>query len=364
MWLLLRLVLTILSAVLRCFWRNMSAGDFFTWNNEIVYRRGSRRGGTSWGVRFDRPLVFELLKEYRSDRWLKHLGLLVEQQTGNTAFDSMVYIRGDHPGLGRILARDATAKAAITELFSLGVGCIIADGSRLWIKGSIPTATRDELLAPLLSLQSSLRAVPADEIARVHDFIPWRIAAIEGLVWGIATYAILGISQLWRLGELPLAAPRFIAYTTSLTVLWGSSCLVLILLVLRRSSWMKLVLWEAGLVSLVAIPVSSAVLLADANRFLDRTPRQISPYRIVERLAYTYSKPDFSIRGGIVILTDRLVRVEAVDPKDPPFRRYVPVSRSIYENPNATIQIVWGAGALGFPWVDSINPVSVKTPKP
>lgn len=354
MWLLLRLALSSLSMVLRYFWRMRPADGSNSWHNEIVYRRGNLRGELSWGLGFARRLVFELRQERGSDRWLKALGFLVEQQTGDANFDSRVYIRGDHPVMGRSLAGEPDARAAVQDLFNLGVRRIFSDGERLWIERPAPTATLNELLVSLSTLKECLLKISPADLARVNDFIPWRIAAIEGLVWGVAAYAIMGVTTLLHVEEISLDVPLFLAYSAATTLILGTGCLFAIILSVRRSSWAKIVWWEAGLVLAVAVPVASAALVADANRFLDQSPLHSSEYRIVERTAMYYTK---MVRGGgTAILTDYLVRVQPLIPGDPKIQRLLLVTRETYEDKGARIRVEWGDGAFGFPWIASINP--------
>ncbi|MDI1248151.1 MAG: hypothetical protein PSV13_04630 [Lacunisphaera sp.] len=354
MWLLLRLALSCLGAVLRYFWRKRAVDGSNSWQNEIVFRRGNLRGEVLWGLGFPRRLVFELQQERRSDRWLKALGLLVEQQTGDVNFDSRVYIRGDHPALGRSLTRDSSTRAAIHVLFNLGVRRIFSDGEHLWVERPASTATLHELLTALSTLKDSLLKISPADLAGTKDFIPWRIAAIEGLVWGVAVYAITGVTSLLHVEEMPLDVPLFLAYSALVALIMGVGCLFVIMLCMRRSSWAKFVWWETGLILGAAVPVASAVLVVDANRFLDRSELHSSEYRIVERTAMSYTK---TVRGGgTVILTDHLVRVQPVITGDPPIQRFLLVSRETYEDKAASLRVAWGDGAFGFPWIASINP--------
>lgn len=353
MWFLLRLIFAGLMAFIRYRWRNQSVDGTESWQNELFYRRGTRRGEIQWGLGFDRPLVFELLLEHRSDRWFKNLGLLVEQQTGDVGFDNRIYIRSDQPLLGQTLSADSAARSAIQALFDVGVKRIYSDGVRLWAESSSPLAAKIELFLELRALRSRLMAINASALVRTPNPMSWRIAAAEAFAWGIAAYAIAGLVELIRVGEFSRDATRLISYTAITVLMLGFASAGVLVLLLRRSSWAKKVFWEAGLLLGVTIPIASATVVLDANRLLDQSPLHSSYYQVVERRAHPYYRMG---RGRHTTAMEYMVRVQPVKSGDPVVRRWLSVSRESYEDKSAGLEIVWGDGALGFPWIYSSRP--------
>ena len=355
MWFLLRIMFAGLIAVLRYRWINQSIDDSESWRNDIYYRRGDRPGDIHWGLGFDRPLIFELLLERRSDRWLKSIGLLVEQQTGDRAFDDRVYIRGDQPILGQFLSSDPATRAEITTLLDLGVKRIYCDGVRLWVKDYSPLASKHEVFLALRTLRSRLLTIHPEAILRIPNPITWRIATVEAFVWGLAVYAATGLVELIRAGEFSHEITRLMPYAFGACLLAVVSSAGFIGVLVRRSSFAKTVIWEACLVLVLAVPIASVALVLDANSFLDRAPRNSSHYQIVERSARHYYR--FG-RGSYVPVVDYLVRVSPQKTGDPAINRWLIVPRETHDDKSAALLVVWGVGALGLPWIESSRPVA------
>jgi hypothetical protein len=352
MWFLFRMVVGLITALLRFYWRHCTVEAMGPWNGALLFRRRSSRTTETLGFAFESPLIFELHPETRSDRIMKKLGLVIEQQSGDPAFDEMVFVRSDHPALGGLFRADAEARAACLTLLVQGVRRISADGTRLWIEIPRVAVGSTELLSPLHTLRERLVALLPTKLERTKDSLLWRASLVEALVWGLAAYAFTGLLTVLQLGDVPQAADRIIGLSAFISLGLGALSFASIFILLRRSSRTKFILWESSLVLTFAVPVASGSLVMDLNQVFDQNPSRVTYYRIVERQALPYTKEG---RRGAVTVIDYVIRIEPTNPDDPRIPRYLPVSHQVYKSPEETLMVELGNGWFDIPWIKSID---------
>lgn len=256
-----------------------------------VYRNKKNITGYAVGARLQAPVLFRLHEEDDSDRLFKVLGFATEFQTGDSEFDPEVYVASDHPSLFDLLKESDTARAAIRKVLGSGFRRISADGNVLWIEKSASHEPFSEDLELLFELHSAFVEL---EARRQNYFDPFlvRAVAVEALTWSIAAYAAAALPDLlghhedyhlhsWQILVVGLAGSGIVL----------GLLLMLIFVLLRRSSKGHRILVEGALLLWFGLPVAGIQLASDLNRYFDGSDAVVVTARIARAEQRTH-------RGG------------------------------------------------------------------
>ena len=354
MWLVLRLIAVGIVSVARYCWQNRTVEGAKNWENQIVFRKGS-----AWGLALHSSWSFELLPERRSDRFLKRAGLVVEQQTGDAAFDARTYLRADSPALGTVLSESDRARTAVLWLWSRGCAAVRSDGEYIWMELPGQELPRDDQLRALLLLRDTFRATDSRDMLSREPV--WRVAGAEALVWGIAAYAVVGLFELIGPGQAISELPRFFGLAALTAVILGVAIAFALRLVLQRSAWSSRVLVEGVVVLALVLPVAGAVAVLDVNRYLDRSLARCDYYQVIDRRVSYYQRAGG--RGTVTVNNEYAVKLHHDDPGRPRLSRFIPVAREVYEAPASPVEVLWHPGALGIPWISEIQQGELYRPR-
>jgi hypothetical protein len=359
MWLVLR-ILTLVGVYLwKFFWRQQgvqSSGpyrDTLRVKKEVRGKRGSFVKDYR-GLEYSGPLRFQITEEGGLDGFFKGLGLAVEQQTDDPAFDRNFYLTCDQPALGEILRQHDDARTAVQHLSGAGAKRIFTDGANLWAELDVEHYDKNAVLEDLYTLRAALRKVdPASHRSRLDAFF-WKALAVESLAWSIACYGIPGFAELaWHRNTLyPDAATIFakgLMYSMAVfALLFG-----LILLLLRGSSRGHRIIIEGFVVLAVGVPLSTVQALSDANINLDHHPARITEHEVTGKYIRT-------VRGrrGRKSYYYHL-QLRAQDNSALAGKSDLQVEYSIYNSVperGGRIEVVSHPGWAGFPWIEAIRP--------
>jgi len=193
--LVLRLVVLVVVVIWRLCWRSKrprSSGELDGRPLFVVLKRKPKSKeleGFRLGVEFPAPVLLSMHREQPSDRWFKALGLSREIQTGDEAFDCLVYVACDHGGVHELLQHSARLRAAIRAVFEAGFQSVRHDGLALWIDRTSRAEPSDEDKALLTRLAHELRDLDRWLAMRRAPF-RWRAIGCEGLAWGLVGFGV------------------------------------------------------------------------------------------------------------------------------------------------------------------------------
>ena len=353
MWLALRFAVFVVAFCIRA-WARVSHGDADdSIDGRPSYRKVLKQPksksivGFRLGVDLVAPVVMRMHRESGLDLWFKALGLAREVQTGDEAFDCLVYVACDHGGVHDLLTRDARARQAIRAVFEAGYRTIRHDGRVLWIERASkvePTDRDRELLAELAralgDLESRLWAQP--------NPFAWRAFACESCAWGVGGFALASLPFAIISLDRSLAAGTLLGYGLAAGAAVFAPCALGVIVALRGSSRARLVIVECVAVLLVSLPVAGVQSIADVNAGTGQVATSSAERRILEarakttgsgkrrRTTYTLVVADGPAVGGHAIPTS------------------IHASRSLYEEARigGLLAITVHRGSLGLPWVE------------
>lgn len=352
MWLLIRIALVIGIAGYRIFRRLWSI------NPETIHQWNSRDYGETLHLNRDKDIqsvtiqvplnlgiAFTLMPERWFDRILAAVGLAHEFQTGDLRFDEAVYIGCDEKQLQRWLALKAPSRSAIHSLISnFNATKIYSTGGNLLVDFDIDYRADGQRIDVVMALTDSLQPLAEQRTSRTRPFF-WRMLLCEVLVWSIAAYAIGGFLDGFfdnsdYLQKMPVVyfAMKIAAFGYLLT--W-----LLLWLLLGRSSQARVVLVEAAIVMLLALPFASYIGSMEFNQSLTTaTPEVVQAsvvdkYRSSSRRSRHYTLVLHSAQTAYGLPVDIRHRVSAAD----------------YDHANVSdlYQLEVQPGRLGFAYVAS-----------
>lgn len=357
MWVLFRLLTALLAGVLKFFWRRNHSGERqLSGGTAWVLRQARNKGrviSTTFGIPFEHPLYFRLVRENWLDRFFKSVDFTREIQTGDPEFDRIVYVSGDHLALAPVLQADAGAREAILSLFRKKAATVFADGNYLWAHRSGSDLPDEATLAELVRVRDALLAVPAEDLASLRDPFFWRALVVQSLAWSVACYGFPVIIETVAQSHL-----RYFDWspiiTTGLLVAVGLFIFLFALAwqLLRGSSRTHRVLTESALLLLFGVPLTSIELVSDANIALDRS----APIVVERRLAEKYTDVTRSSKGRTQ--THYHLRLVPAAGSSVPLPPELEVSSGIYQRATkgGIVTFTVRSGALGFAWLEEIRP--------
>jgi len=102
-----------------------------------IRRKGKRRGqfnALEFGVQLRSRASLLLTRENAFDHLTKRLGLTEEIQTGDSDFDSRVFVGTDQIPLRDLFTRSADARRLVLDLFAEGMISLECEGNFLFVK--------------------------------------------------------------------------------------------------------------------------------------------------------------------------------------------------------------------------------------
>lgn len=324
------------------------------------YEAGTRKHSVSFAVRLEHPFpeVVKLAKEGSFHRLCKHIGLEVEVETGDPAFDDRFYVNADNPDYARALLGDAEDRARLIALDEACQGhsesvSIVLDREGIAVslvnyrRGSLAAGDLRAILERMAPLAAPVPAQTAAHARGSHGSDKLQRAAwiLYCVLGGVGTFiAAIVAAKTYEPIENALYAR---ALTTG--ALGWVGFVAMAFLLIRGRSWSGPIYVAAVLTSLVIFPAGSIAGHLLYNGRADPGPETVRATRIASH--YTTRSKNST--------TYHLV----VDPwregLEPP---HFTVSRALHESlfQNAPVEVVTRPGALGFEWRVAVRPGAVE----
>lgn len=319
-------------------------GDLQGMAYRFAYSAGTRNSPPSLRVTIDSALgqPFQVVREGRTQRVSKEIGLSAEIQTGDPSFDQKFYIETDAVEFTRALLMRDEARAAVRTLFGIGFTTVCQSMGRLqavWspfkLHADVDPSVVSGAVAQLATLVHSMPTVPVTaQPARlgVGKTIPAGTAAmivlVLGLSFGAAPFRPLDSGAVLR---------DSLRYSIPALLMWLAFAFVQLK---GRSTAYK----ELGLVALLSVvclvPGGSATEIL-VNGLADAGPSSTHDTQVVR----TYSS------GGRRTTYHVLVKSWRYQRRTEDFT--VPSSVYRHAHPHERIEVVTKPGRLGFEWLVS-----------
>jgi hypothetical protein len=359
MWILLRLVIAALGFGCRLFYsdsrrpsalpgpdqRSFNGRPDYLWNKMGSGKDKDKVVRLSIGMALTSPREIRMHRESVLDFFVKRIGIAVELQTGDSAFDELVYVTSDHPGVKALLTSSAPLRAAILRAFELGARRVRYDGKAVWlddIPEAVVTTPHLETLAALWKASAPLSQEPPHWFA---DRFLWKALVIESVAWGIAGYAAGSVLEHFdHVEDLHVWTGALIGIGCVVALLMFAAMLAAIVLVMRGSSRGHRIVIESALLLAIGLPLAGIQLVADVNRALDDSPTQSLKVRVARCDVYRGK----GRRSYSLVIDDST----SIAPPAPEWPSKIQVSRRLCDAlvRGGDLEVELGAGYLGLPW--------------
>lgn len=355
-------LLVALSAFLVRAWRSAAgsrdtSAPVFSLDNEYCHQRLHKDKGsvvaTTLEVELSLRSVFKLSRETAIDKLFKAIGLSEEFQTGDAAFDDLVYIACDSAAFSHEVRHDSRTRELISELFHERIRSIECDGRSLWIKSKGDRSGDEHVKRAAILLKKQLSDVDRNFVgSRVDPFVA-KAVAIEALIWSLAAYAASGYVQ-WTMMPEDVHLDQMALFTKGLWYGAGAATLLLLLIVtlLRGSSRGHRVLVESALVLGLSLPVGGVAVVSDINTGLDKSASVWA-----ERTVYSTEKRKHTGRKSRTWYSYHALLAPAAQEEEIPVPSSVQITASDFYKARAggKVRIELGRGRLRLPWFRSLS---------
>jgi hypothetical protein len=361
--LLLRLVVLVVVVIWRLCWRSKRprpSGELDGRPLFVVLKRKPKSKeleGFRLGVEFPAPVLLSMHREQPSDRWFKALGLSREIQTGDEAFDCLVYVACDHGGVHELLQHSARLRAAIRAVFEAGFQSVRHDGLALWIDRTSRAEPSDEDKALLTRLAHELRDLDRWLAMRRAPF-RWRAIGCEGLAWGLVGFGVASFPFAMLSLQASLATGTLLLLGLGGALAGFLVCEGAVVALLRGSSRARFVLIECSVLFALSLPVVGVQTIADVNEKLGTVTHATGQRTVLDRERRTTGTGKrrrtvhrFTLNDGAPIGGYAIPRV-------------ISVSGSLYAKVQTgePIDIVVSQGSLGLPWIEYRETAAARDP--
>ncbi len=314
------------------------------------YESGTRKNAVSFALRLDHPFpeVVKLAKEGAFHRLCKRIGLEVEVETGDAAFDDRFYVNADNPEYARALLSDVEDRARLIALDEACQGhsesvSIVLDRKGVGVslvnyrRGSLTPEDVRTIVERMAALASP---VPAQTAA--HARVSHASDKLQRALW--IAYCALGGTGSFITAILaantfePIGGALYERALTTAAMGWVGF-VALAFLLIRGRSWSGSIYLAVLLTSLVIFPAGSIAGHLLYNSLADPGPETVRATRVASH--YTTRSKNST--------TYHLVVDPWVEGAEPP---HFTVRRALHESlsQGAPVAVVTRPGALGFEW--------------
>lgn len=362
MWLVIRLIVALLAALVRIFARARKQEPAGELNGRKFYRslaktKSGAITGFRLGIALDSKIVFDLHPESATDRLCKGIGLSEELQTGEASFDRRIYVACDHLGFHELLKESAAAREAAVAILAAGFTSIRSDGSTIWAQRSESREPVEADYAPLIALAEALASLEQDDARRAlrPNRFAVRFLIVEVVVWSIVGLAFPTYLQM-RLTEMTeyFEIGRLLLLSGAAAALLFALILGMIVLFLRGSSRGHRIVIESAIVLLIALPISGFSIVSDLNTNLKSSRAGAAPVTLECGIV---SKEKVTTKSRRSRSTSYYLDITPPVnlPPDIDLPRRMRVSWSEYHEamPKGTMVLVIDPGGLDIPWISS-----------
>lgn len=367
MWLLAKFAFVLLAVLGRYFrkyisWRKNELRSFAGSVVEVRQKTGRSGEVTETLVQVSVPgaSLFKISHENKFDSLFKNVGLSDELQTGDAAFDDLVYIASDDYSFRRGLTENPDLRRMIKSLFNKALIEIQSDGEFITFvfDGNVPL--EQGIGESCVVFTRHVRDFHAKWKGLFPDIFRRRIFLTELFVYGLGSYvASSAIPYMLTMEGHHLEMKPVIFQGILLGLAVIVALIGFLFLFLRGSSRGHHVLTESFVVLMVTINLGSVSAIMDLNQGLDNSDPTISE-AVIERV-YSLQKGSsrhrrtkyyihFKPTGDWSWALPRRMNIDIMT-----FEKFK-------EKGGRKVKIAVSNGALGHPWIRSIE-LSSDTPK-
>ncbi len=290
---------------------------------------------------------FRVVQENPVDRFFKTIGLNVESQTGDSAFDSRFYLLSNAADFTRDCFREESAREAVRRLFAAGY-------KEVWHDGKTVSASRNQRCASDSDAAEITQAVPhLAALSRVVESAP-AAAKPKDLAWlaRVAVMTLAGIGAaaafpflLWAERHfLPLDEWQIFVYSLRVSAPVYLALALASIGVLRGRAYSHREFLVVCFLFFLAVPVNSYAGHVYWNG-------QSSDESVTRTLPVTRTYTTRSKRRTSYHVEVRSWREGKI------FERFAVGSRLFRQltGQNASLKIATRRGALGHEWIESLD---------
>ena len=358
MWILFRVVLAIIGFVIRQASRRhrpkTNERREFLGKPYFEHIDESRKGIVGFKIGMPRrsPTWIYMHGETAVDRLCKRLRLAREIQTGDAAFDELVYVTSDHPHVETVLKESPALREAIRKVLEDGYRRVAFDGAMVWLERASEVAPSDDDVRLLADVHAASERLEAGLPSRLASTFLWEAFIIEGVAWSIFAFGAGAILQFWvgeqdhHLFPSQLIRPGLIIAAAIFAIL-----VTLILFLLGGSSRGHRILVESAIILAIGLPTAGIQIVADTNRMLDDEPSTV-----VQRTASRCEVRKRRSRRR-TYYTYHLRLANPMMPGEPELPSVIDVTDSLCRDvtEGAQVEFEIGPGRWGIPWYRRIT---------
>lgn len=291
---------------------------------------------------------FTFTPESAADLFFKYVGLSREFQTGDSRFDSHVYISAEDPLVLRTLRENADIRKMLASALCAGVQRVSSDGDSIFVIAE-NVLSPDEWIPILKTLDETFARGERQASVRWTDPFVHRVLIIEATIWGMAGYAVTAFIEFAyvRAHDVHVHTSLVLAAGIGLGLAFAALGLALIVAILRRSSRSHRPIVESALVLGWALPLLGVQLASDLNLGL-----QGSQPPVLATVLVTEKNVQYRRRGADVYqLTIAEVQSRILLPTS------INVPKDVFDSAsvNQRMKLEIGIGGLGMPYYRSMN---------
>ena len=310
---------------------------------------------------FQSQTIFKLSPEKKIDGLFKKFGLSKEFQTGDSEFDRKIYIACDSLSFNKSLNENIEMKEIILDLSAYDLKSISCDGEWVSIQVKGDMGEDQRFISLSHQLVQKLGLVKERWVRENRDAYFGKMILIEVLLWSIATYAVMGVFELWAtdrpvyVDPLPMVKSGVIC-----GVIGGIIFTLMVFYQMRGSSRSHRIIIESLIVILCSFPIGGIAILSDLNLYFDRSPSEFVETKIVEKFSLrhvSYTRGSSRIRRKRVTYTNHLRIQQQPVAYGGKLPSTIEIDYRLYQlvSVNQDIFIEIGQGRFHFPWYRSIK---------
>jgi hypothetical protein len=363
MWIVIRLILSLVVAISRIIYRLSpkqlpEAGNYqgMPYYVDTSHDKEGDMTAFELGMPLPTESLFKFGPEGKFGTLCKSLGISTEYQTGDSDFDQQIYLACDHPVLLQQLGNNTQSRQLILELLlQRQFQSIWSDGEVLWASKNSTEEPKEKDIQLMAQLVATLMPVCQAALQQKTPFL-WRFLAVEAFVWALFGYAAtVFLENRFNHHDYHLDSVALFQYGLVAAAVLMAVLMMTIILLLRKSSRGHTIVTESFVLLLLTLPLCGMQLVSDINRNFDSAKAQ----QHVSVISSVTKRTSSGRRSGL--WTPRTTYQLELQNELWAFGTQVPqhidISENIYQHANKGKQLLLSIkpGFLGLPWYEKMT---------
>lgn len=307
----------------------------------------------SFGIPFHSRSLFKITPQSKWDHFFMRLGLANEVQTGDASFDRAFFIASDCSAFRHELRKDSSTRDLIEDAFGGNGKSISADGKTLWFHYKGDPRGDEALLNRCFNFHKWISTIDQKWPGGIGDPYLIKTILIEGIIWSIAGYSVVGFME-WALAseDLHLHPYQLMKYGVLFGLVASVIFVLLVAFVMQGSSRAHRIVRESIIVLLLVFPFGGMHLISDLNTHLDRNESYLVEAQVLDMRVQEHRG-----RRGRRSYSYHMQINPKAEPQGLALPRSIRVSNSDYQRfkSGQTIEIQIGPGYFKSPWYKSFS---------